>query len=320
MQRVLELQLMRVKFGLAMLCACGVLSLARESRAQPEQRDPAAAEELFRQGRAAAEKRDYLRACEKFRESNRLDAALGTLFNIADCEEKIGRLATSWTLFREVAQRLPADDERRAISLQRAQALEARVPRLSVHLAPTGRTDSVVRRDGVVLGSASLDTWLPVAPGEHVVVMSAPGTESASFVARVGEGERGRLDVRIGPPSPHAGALAPAAAEPSPTRANHTAAYLMGGLGAAGLVTGIVAGVLVLDRKSTVDQNCTDHVCNQVGYDAAQSGKTLGVVTTVGLITGAVGLGGATYLFLSAPSPSEKSHSGAYTLGIRAKW
>lgn len=308
-------QLMRVKLGLAALSLCGPLLLARPGHAQ-ERRDPAAAEELFRQGRAAAEKRDYLSACEKFRESNRLDPALGTLFNIADCEEKLGRLATSWTLFREVAQRLPPDDERRAIALQRAQALDARVPRLSVHLAPTGRTDILVRRDRVELGRASLDTWLPVDPGEHVVVVDAPGTESASFMVRIGEAERSRLDVQVGPPSTHAPAES---TEPRPS-VNHTAAYVLGGLGVAGLVTGVVAGILVLDRKSTVADNCTDHVCNQTGYDAAQSGKTLGVVTTVGLVTGAVGLGGATYLFLSAPPPAEKSHSGAYLLGIRGKW
>ncbi|HYQ01754.1 MAG TPA: hypothetical protein VER96_23940 [Polyangiaceae bacterium] len=308
---------MRVKVAWVALSACCVLSSGRAARAQ-ESRDPAAAEELFRQGRAAAEKRDYLTACTKFRESNRLDAALGTLFNIADCEEKIGRFATSWTLFREVAQRLPSDDERRGIALQRAQALEPRVPRLLVHLTPAARSDIEVRRDGVVLGSASLDTWLPVDPGEHVVIVTAPGTDSASFVARIGEGERSQLDVGVGSPSaeskPGEGSV------PKREGVNHTAAYLVGGLGVAGLVTGIVAGVLVLDRKSTVDKNCTDHLCNQAGYDAAQSGKTLGVVTTVGLITGAVGLGGATYLFLSAPSPTEKSHSGAYTVGIRAKW
>ena len=38
---------------------------------------------------------------------DRLDPAIGTVFNIADCEEKLGRLATSWTLFQEVVQRLP---------------------------------------------------------------------------------------------------------------------------------------------------------------------------------------------------------------------
>lgn len=310
-------QLMSLKFGYAALCGCALLSASHAARAQ-DTRDPAAAEELFRQGRAAAEKRDYLTACAKFRESNRLDAALGTLFNIADCEEKIGRLATSWTLFREVAQRLPPDDERRGIALQRAQALDARVPRLFVHLTPTSHTAVVVQRDGVVLGSASLDTWLPVDPGEHVVVVAAPDTDSVSFVARIGEGERSQLDVQVGPPSVHRHTTDEGARDS--TRPDRTAAYLVGGLGAAGLLTGVVAGVLVLDRKKTVDQNCTEHVCNQAGYDAAQSGKTLGIVTTVGLITGAVGLGGATYLFLSAPSPAEKSRSGAYVVGIRAKW
>jgi len=189
---------------------------------------------------------------------------------------------------------------------------------LSVHLAPSARANLVVRRDGVVLGNASLDTWLPVDPGEHVVVVTAEGSESASFIAHVGEGERTQLDVKPGEPLVGSGGAS--AADPRPSQSSHTAAYLLGGLGAVGLVTGVVAGILVLDRKHTVDQNCTDHVCNQAGYDAAESGQTLGVVTTVGLITGAVGLGTATYLFLSAPGPTEKSHSGAYVLGIRAKW
>jgi hypothetical protein len=91
-------------------------------------------------------------------------------------------------------------------------------------------------------------------------------------------------------------------------------------VGVAGLITGVVAGILVLDRKSTVNDNCKDHSCNQPGHDAAESGKTWGVVSTVGLLTGALGLGAATYLFLSAPAPSESARSGAYTLGIRAKW
>jgi len=307
---------MSARLGFSALYACALLLLGRASHAQ-DPRDPAAAEELFRQGRAAAEKRDYLAARAKFRESNRLDPALGTLFNIADCEEKLGRLATAWTLFQEVAQRLAAGDDRRAIALERARALEARVPRLSVHLATSARSDLEVRRDGVVLGSASLDTWLPVDPGEHVVVVSAKGTEPRSFVTHVGEGERAQLEVRPG--APLAGWAAANSAAPS-AQSNDTAAYLLSGLGAAGLVTGVVAGILVLDRKHTVDQNCTDHICNQAGYDAAQSGQTLGVVTTVGLVTGALGLGSATYLFLSAPGPTEKSHSGAYLLGIRAKW
>jgi hypothetical protein len=52
----------------------------------------------------------------------------------------------------------------------------------------------VVRRDGVVLGAASLETALPVDPGEHTVVVEAPGTQSALFSSRVGAGEHASLD------------------------------------------------------------------------------------------------------------------------------
>ena len=314
---MLESRPMRVRLGCYALLLASVQLLGGTAHAQ-ERTDPAAADELFREGRAASEQHDYLTACAKFRESNRLDPAVGTLFNIADCEDKLGRLATAWTLFQEVAQRLPVDDDRRVIAQKRAQTLESRLPKLSVHLAPSGRADVTVRRDGVVLGRASLDTPLPVNPGEHVVVVVAPGIEPAQFRASVGEGERAQITVALGNAASAAGATptSPAGA----AHADHTAAYVLGGVGLAGLITGLVAGVSVLSRKGTVRDNCMDHVCNQTGKDAADSGKTLGVVTTVGFIAGALGLGTATYLFVSAPAPTKNPHSGAYALGIRATW
>jgi hypothetical protein len=305
--------------GLVLLAA---LSASAGARAQ-DTRDPAAAEELFRQGRAASEQQDFNTACAKFRESNRLDPAVGTVFNIADCEEKLGRLATSWTLFQEVVQRLPPADNRRAIAEQRASKLEPRVPKLSIRLAHSDRTDVTVRRDGVSLGSASLDTSLPVDPGDHVVIVEAPGTRAAEFHSRVAEGENAVLDVAIGDKLPASGDLGAGVnsgvpvATPGP---NHTAAYAVGGVGVAGLLTGAIAGVLTLGKKSTVNSDCVGKQCSQAGLDAANAGKTLGAITTVGLITGAVGIGAATYLFVSAPAPTESARSSAYWVGIRAKW
>jgi len=301
----------------------GAMLSSGAARAQ-DTRDPAAAEELFRQGRAASEKRDYATACAKFRESNRLDPAVGTVFNIADCEEKLGRLATSWTLFQEVVQRLPASDDRRGIAEKRAQKLEPRVPKLSIHLAHSERTDVVVKRDGVSLGNASLDTALPVDPGDHTVVVEAPGTRPAEFHTTVVEGQSSTLEVNVGESAPAgSSAITPQTPEPAssrPASANHTAAYLVGGIGAAGLVTGIVAGVLTLNKKSTVNSECVGKECSQAGLDAANSGKTLGVITTVGLVTGAVGLGAATYLFVSAPAPTESTRGSAYLVGLRSAW
>jgi hypothetical protein len=311
---------MRARFGSAGLVLVSALLTCTRARAD-DARDPAAAEELFRQGRAASQKKDFTTACAKFRESNRLDPAVGTVFNIADCEEKLGRLATSWTLFQEVMQRLPSDDERRTIASERARSLEARVPMLTIHLAPTDRTDVVVRRDGVVLGAASLETALPVDPGEHTVIVEAPGTQSALFTSQVGAGEHASLEVKLGTLSTSTGLPKDSALQTSapPAQSSHTAAYLVGGVGIAGMITGVVAGLIVLNKKSTVNSECVDKRCSQAGIDAANSGKTFGVVTTVGFVAGALGLGTATYLFLSAPA-AENPRSSAYLLGIRARW
>jgi len=312
---------MRVRLGLHAITLGGILLLSPALRAQ-DQRDPASAEALFRQGRVAADKHDFATACLKFRESNRLDPAIGTVFNLADCEEKLGRLATSWTLFREVAQRLPNDDDRRAIARLRAEALEPRVPLLAVHLMTRDRADLVVRRDGVALGAASLDTALPVDPGEHVVLVEAPGTAPAQFRTRIREGEHARLDVSAGAELRGAGTEAARPLKQDTGRAGtpRTAAYLTGSVGLAGLATGLVAGLFVLQRRNTVDEHCQGHVCDQTGLDASRSGKALGVVTTVGFVTAALGLGTASYLFLSTPAPTERAQSGAYSVGIRAKW
>jgi len=312
---------MRAKVGLGGLLLVSALLACTHARAD-DSRDPAAAEVLFRQGRAASQKKDFTTACAKFRESNRLDPAVGTVFNIADCEEKLGRLATSWTLFQEVVQRLPSDDERRAIAGERARSLEGRVPTLTIHLAHTERTDVVVRRDGVVLGAASLETALPVDPGEHTVIVEAPGTQSALFTSQVGTGEHASLEVKLGTISTTTAQAAKDTAPQTSTSAahpSHTAAYVAGSVGVAGVITGVIAGLIVLDKKSTVNSNCVGNICNQAGVDASRSGKTFGVVTTVGLVAGALGLGTATYLFLSAPV-AESPRSSAYLVGIRATW
>ena len=272
--------------------------------------DSAGAEALFREGRALITQGDVAGACAKFRESNRLDPAVGTVFNIADCEEKLGHLAQAWTLFQEVVQRLPANDDRHGIAEQRAAALEPRLPRLRLRLAASAPAGTRVERDGVELGAASLESALPVDPGNHRLRVSAPGHETREFSIALNEGEQKSLDVSPGPPSAASASLVGKPAErpvdePSGS-GQKTLGYVVGGVGVAALVTGAVAGVLVLGQKSTVDANCDENKrCNQEGLDAAERGKTLGVVTTVALAAGAVGLGVGTYLVLSAGPTSD---------------
>jgi len=281
------------------LCVLLLLVLtARGALAEPH--DAAAAEALFRQGREAADAGDHAKACEKFKESNRLDPALGTVFNIADCEEKLGRLATAWQLFQEVAQRLPASDERQGIAKERARTLEPRLPKLAVRLAPTAPPKTQVQRDGVELGAASLDTPLPVDPGPHSVTATAPDHEPRVFDVVLREAESQSVEVEPGAKRAK-GVVTEVTSDQAPSSNQKTVGYVLGGVGLVGLAVGTVAGVMVLERKSTVDANCDSAKrCNSEGFDAAESGRTLGVVTTAGLVVGALGLASGAYLILSS--------------------
>ncbi len=302
-----------------LLVLLGALSLtAVPSPAYAQDQNAAAAEVLFRDGRAAADQGDYKTACAKFHESNRLDPAVGTLFNIADCEEKLGHLATAWTSFKEVSQRLPSDDERRVIAVQRSAALEPRLPRLRIHLSSGAPPGTRVRRDGVELGAASLDTDLPVDPGQHRIEAIGPGiSHQANLEVTLVEGETKTVELRLDEDN-----VAPPPAKPEkapvvpPRSGTKTLGFVIGGVGLAAAVTGIVTGVLVLDRKHTVDQNCnSDKLCNLAGLDAARSGKTLGIATTIALSAGAVGLGAGTYLVLSASSAQSSGMQTGVGLG-----
>jgi hypothetical protein len=265
--------------------------------AQEPPRDPAAAEVLFRAGRAAADKSDYETACPKFRESQRLDPAPGTELNIADCEEHRGKLATAWELFTRVARELPATDDRVKIAAARAAALEKRLSRLALTLGPGAPGGTTVRRDDLDVGAASLGTPLPIDPGKHVVVVRAPGRQDRTLEVDVAEGEQKAIEVL---PGPAAGDVPKPGDDSRGTR--RTLGFVAGGLGAAGVVVFAVSGALVLVKKSTVNQHCVRMVCDSTGFQAAQSGQTLGVVSGASLIAGAVLLGaGAALVLTSGP-------------------
>jgi hypothetical protein len=161
-----------------------------EKRVAAEKRDPAAAEALFQEGRRLIKSGAFHPACAKFEESFRLDPAAGTLANLADCEETLGRTASAWQHWRQASDLMVKKDPRRRHALQRAALLEKLVPTLQIALEPGVPASSQVKRDGVTLGQASLGVPLPADPGHHVIHVSAPGRETSRFDLILVEGEK----------------------------------------------------------------------------------------------------------------------------------
>jgi hypothetical protein len=72
----------------------------------------------------------------------------------------------------------------------------------------------MVQRAGVALGPASLGVALPLDPGKHQIVVSAPGRRPLVYDVALGAGEQRKLVVAAGPSQP--GASGPVSAPPVP--------------------------------------------------------------------------------------------------------
>ena len=203
---------------------------------------------------------DLAAACPKLAESLRFDPAVGTLMNLAECEERQGRTASAWQRWGTAADQLPAGDRRRTTALLRARKLEALLPRVTV--ATDARLPGLeVSRDGVVLGSASLGVPLPVDPGLHQIVRPAPGRTPRSYQLAVGNGQQEVVVVEPGPPvapiaAPVAIVARPSMPAPAEPRRGRALGYTLTAGGVGALATGAYFGWQALVARRDASALC----------------------------------------------------------------
>ncbi len=237
-----------------MICALGVvLAWATPALAQtpPGQSDEAKARKLFNEGLELYELGRYKEACAKLEASLLAFPGTGTRGKLAECYEKRGMLASAHKLYREV-ERLAREkgDKRAAIAAERAEALEARVPRLVIEPGPSATLRGFrVALDGKNLEVSSLGIAIFVDPGNHAVAVSAPGHETwktsvSSVLAKTST-------VRIPGLRP---APADRSAERAPSRGQRIAGWSLLGLAAAGVAVGSTSGILAWQTSSDRDE------------------------------------------------------------------
>jgi hypothetical protein len=114
----------------------------------------------------------------------------------------------------------------------------------------------------------ALGVPLPIDPGEHYVMTQPPGGTRWEKRFFVQKGDRQTLDLTVASPDDDAKTVryskplepVPALLPPLErgTSGQRIAAYVAGGIGAAGLLTGIVTGAIVWSQKSVISSNCRD--------------------------------------------------------------
>lgn len=302
--------------------------------------DAAAAGALFDRGLADMQAGKYSSGCPAIAESYRLDPRPGTLFTLAECQAKWGKVASAVTHYEdylERVQRMTVDQqvrqrEREQVATAQLAALKPQVPLLTLRLAslPAGVK---VMRDGNELGAASLNVPLPLDPGDHTITVTGPGAERSEQPIHIDRGESKTLDlvvpevqpvappvVPVAPPEP----AAPAEPQAPPTASHRGWTVVTGSVAGVAFATSMLMGAFALAKKSDIDANCLDTSCNATGKQAADTAQAFALASTVTFVASAA-LGVVT-IILAVTEPSANKRSATATalargvLGLRVTW
>ena len=281
--------------------------------------ETAAAEGLFYESRTLMQAGRYAEACPKLEESMRLDPGIGTQFNLADCNEHIGKIATAWVAFNDAAaqSKLSNQPERESVARKRAAALEPRLPRLAVDVtaAPAGLE---VKRDALVVASSAWGTAVPVDPGTHRVSVTAPGKQPWETTVTAREGKVARVSVPRELPEVGAAVVAvpgarpaePGSVTPAPfpepvvegsSGAQRAIGWVVTSLGVAGVGVGAGFGLASLGKRNESRAHCSALGCDSDGVSLRDDAVRNGNLATISMIAGGATLAGGLLLVLTAP-------------------
>jgi hypothetical protein len=309
-----------------------VLALAPSARAQT---DSAAARALFAEGRELMGSDKYAEACPKFEESLRLDAGMGTQFNLAHCWEKLGRSASAWALFLDVVAAAKASNqpEREAAAKDRASALEGKLTRLRL-VVPEPAANAKIYRDEQEVGRAAWGTAMPIDPGNHVIRVEAPSKKAWTQEVKLPANAR-TFSVTVPtlenlPVAQQLSAEPTAATAPAYTsapqddgggrggRGANVAALIVGGIGVAGLATGTVFALqgysdneeaLKLCRSGVNKNECDGQPERERHEQLVKDAKREQLIGLVTLGIGGAAVVTATLLLLTAPGAAPEQSS-----------
>jgi hypothetical protein len=290
----------------ALLCALGPSSAI----AQPNE---TVGEQLFREGRELLGAGKVAEACAKFEQSYDLEKALGSLLNLANCEEQRKRFKVALGRWREAAK--SADTQKnRLYALGRASELEQKMPKVLLRIG-AGAAGAEVTLDGE---RAALGEKIAVDPGKHVIVATRARPAGPPSVERreleLAEGQA--LEVEL-----FRGSAAPTRERVVDSVDWSLPGWISLGVGGAGAVV-FAATAGVVYEKCHGELGGKSFVCQEDDGTPAEKPTGLLVANLVGAIAGGLGLGlGATFLILEATDEEAPAQVEAYVapdgLGFR---
>jgi hypothetical protein len=253
--------------------------------------------------------KDLAGACAKFEESLRFNAqAIGTLLNVALCDEKLGRFASAVAKFTEARDRAKEQgmEVHRKAADEHIAALADKVPHVTFKFSEPPLPQTTIVIDEKLIPFAAIANY-PIDPGVHDVVVSAPAHLAYKSHFEVTAGEAKDLPIP--------------ALERSVTVKVKSSRRTIGKIttvtGVAAIGTGVILGLIAKRKYDTATESCNRITvgnekvwqCDSTGFAGTRSARTIGTTGTVVGGIGLVAVGVGAILWLTSPKEGERQVS-----------
>jgi hypothetical protein len=310
-----------IKRAIVAIVLASSAALAQEEG--PNAENVAVAKVLFDDGQKLMDEKKYPEACAKFAASSKKLPKVGTLLNLADCYEKNNQTASAWATYNDAIalgrkQNRPEFEE---FAKKKTNELGPKLVRLTIAVPPDVRVPGMkIERDGGVLEEGEWSTDVPVDPGKHTIVVTAPKkikwkTETdvvdKSLTINVP-----KLDdaPQAWPNAQQPEVIEKVVVKPSPFTPLRIAGITTGAVGLGSVLGGLVLGIA---SKSTYDSalsHCANKMASTCPPDAVSDGKTahtMADVATVLFVIGSVATAtGVTLFLLGGPKEQTQARLG----------
>jgi hypothetical protein len=331
----------RYRVVVALLLALGASAIETRAVADPTAADRETARALMSAGDKKFANKDYAGALKAYEGAHAIMSVASTGEALARTQAALGLLveardtAISVTRMELKANAPVAFVKARAAAEKLVRDLEARIPSVQIDVeGPPQGADITVTIDDQPVPSPALKLPRKADPGKHVLHASVAGFTPASSEVTLVEGQNASVTLALSraaapPEAPPAvgtrlaasGSVFEGAGGEVAPRRTSPFVFVGFGVGAAGVLTGAITGVMHLSKVSSVKNDyCSGGTACRAGFEGpASDAKVLGTVSTIGFAAGAVGIGVGVVALVASPGSSSLSGSGTLT-PREARW
>jgi hypothetical protein len=314
--------------GVALASLCLVFP-SRPALAQATTAERETARSLMDEADSFRQAGDLTRALERYRAAHAIMRVPTTGLEVARAQADLMQLVDATTTAIEVANSAPGPNEPALFAQARTAAqamvdsLRPRVPSLTLKVEPIGVVYEL-RIDNVLVPEGAHGLPYKLDPGDHVILVQAPGYRSVTERMTLSESqriERGfklvstkappRLETpqpfaAVGPRDTNIGARYQQAELDSDT-AGRTRGYVAIGTGGAVLLAGIVTGIAAVSSSEDAKAHCSGRRCPASAEPAIDRANTLANVSNITLPLGALGVAYGLFELLTHASDDSDS-------------